>query len=88
MIGSAGKCDDREFSRARYMCSATGHISALPTGSGGVIEELATRVAEERKRLEQQSNSGGEASTEDMRQTLQHYKNLFQRLLALGMSQM
>jgi len=47
-----------------------------------VIQQLATKFAESRKSLEQQWGSGGEASTEDLRQALQHYRSFFQRLLA------
>jgi hypothetical protein len=47
-----------------------------------VIQQLATKFAEQRKSLEQQWASGGEASTEDLRQALQHYRSFFQRLLA------
>jgi hypothetical protein len=47
-----------------------------------VIQQLATKFAEQRKSLEQQWGSGGEASTEDLRQALQHYRSFFQRLLA------
>ena len=48
----------------------------------GVIQQLATKFAEQRTSLEQQWGSGGEASTEDLRQALQHYRAFFQRLLA------
>jgi hypothetical protein len=47
-----------------------------------VIQQLATEFAEQRKSLEQQWSSGGDASTEDLRQALQHYRSFFQRLLA------
>ena len=47
-----------------------------------VIQQLATKFAEQRTSLEQQWGSGGEASTEDLRQALQHYRSFFRRLLA------
>jgi hypothetical protein len=47
-----------------------------------VIQQVATRFAESLNSLEQQWGSGGEVSTEDLRQTLQHYRSFFQRLLA------
>ena len=47
-----------------------------------VIQQLATKFAEQRTSLEQQWGSGGEASTEELRQALQHYRSFFQRLLA------
>ena len=48
----------------------------------GVIQQLATKFAEQRTSLEQQWGSGGEASTEDLRLALQQYRSFFQRLLA------
>jgi hypothetical protein len=47
-----------------------------------VIQQLATRFAEERKSLEEQWSAGSEVSTEDLRLALQHYRSFFQRLLA------
>jgi len=47
-----------------------------------VIQELATKFAEEREKLEAQWQGGHEGSTEDLRQALQHYRSFFQRLLA------
>jgi hypothetical protein len=47
-----------------------------------VIQQLATKFAESLKSLEQQWGSDGEVSTEDLRQTLQHYRSFSQRLLA------
>jgi hypothetical protein len=47
-----------------------------------VIQQLASKFAEERSKLESQWQGGGEASTEDLRLAMQHYRNFFQRLLA------
>jgi len=47
-----------------------------------VIQQLATRFAEERQKLEKQWQASGQASTEDLRVALQHYRSFFQRLLA------
>ncbi len=47
-----------------------------------VIQSLARRFADERQKLEVQWHGGGEASTEDLRQALRHYRSFFQRLLA------
>jgi len=47
-----------------------------------VIQTLAKRFAEERDTLEQQWSGGGDASTEDLRKALQHYRSFFERLLA------
>lgn len=46
------------------------------------IQTLAKRFAEEREHLEHEWSGGGEPSTEDLRQALQHYRSFFQRLLA------
>jgi hypothetical protein len=47
-----------------------------------VIQQLASTFAEERSKLESQWQGGGQASTEDLRLALQHYRDFFQRLLA------
>jgi hypothetical protein len=47
-----------------------------------VIQQLASKFAAERSNLESQWQGGREASTEDLRQAMQHYRNFFQRLLA------
>jgi len=47
-----------------------------------VVQQLATKFADERKTLEQQWSGGGEASTEDLRKALQHYRSFFERLLS------
>jgi hypothetical protein len=47
-----------------------------------VIQRVAQRFAEERQKLEGQWSSGGDVSTEDLRQALQHYRSFFQRLLS------
>jgi hypothetical protein len=47
-----------------------------------VIQQLASKFAEERSKLESQWQGGGEASTEDLRLAMQHYRSFFQRLLA------
>jgi len=47
-----------------------------------VIQTLAKRFAEERDTLERQWSGGGDASTEDLRKALQHYRSFFERLLA------
>lgn len=47
-----------------------------------VIQQLASRFAEERSKLESQWQGGGEASTEDLRLAMQHYRDFFQRLMA------
>jgi hypothetical protein len=47
-----------------------------------VIQSLATSFADQRQQLEGKWDSGGEVSTEDLRQALIQYRSFFQRLLA------
>lgn len=47
-----------------------------------VVQQLATRFAEQRSQLEEQWSKGSEVSTEDLRQALRHYRSFFERLLA------
>jgi len=46
-----------------------------------VIQTLAKRFAEEREHLEHDWSGGGEPSTEDLRQAMVHYRELFSELL-------
>jgi hypothetical protein len=48
-----------------------------------VVEQLTTGFAEARSRLEEQWSRGQEASTEDLRVALMHYREFFDRLLAV-----
>ncbi len=48
-----------------------------------VVEQLTTGFAEARSRLEGQWSQGQEASTEDLRMALMHYREFFDRLLAV-----
>jgi hypothetical protein len=48
-----------------------------------VVDRLTTGFSEARSRLEAQSDSGEEASTEDLRLALKRYREFFQRLLAV-----
>jgi hypothetical protein len=48
-----------------------------------VVEHLTTGFAEARSRLEEQWSRGQEASTEDLRVALMHYREFFDRLLAV-----
>ena len=47
-----------------------------------VTQSLATRFADQRSGLEQQWSKGEDVQTEDLRQTMQRYRTLFERLLA------
>ena len=48
-----------------------------------VVEQLTSGFAEARSRLEGQWSQGQEASTEDLRLALMHYREFFERLLAV-----
>jgi cytoskeletal protein RodZ len=48
-----------------------------------LVEQLATGFAQARSRLEEQWSRGKEASTEDLRLALMHYREFFERLLAV-----
>lgn len=48
-----------------------------------VVEQLTTGFAEARSRLEGQWSQGQEASTEDLRVALMHYREFFDRLLTV-----
>ncbi len=48
-----------------------------------VMQRLATVFADERKRLEQQWDRGGDTNTEELRLALQRYRSFFDRLLTM-----
>ena len=48
-----------------------------------LVEHLTTGFAQARSRLEEQWSQGQEASTEDLRVALMHYRKFFDRLLAV-----
>jgi len=48
-----------------------------------LVEQLTTGFAHARSRLEEQWARGEEASTEDLRMALMHYREFFERLLAV-----
>jgi len=47
-----------------------------------VTQSLTNRFADQRSGLEQQWSQGEDVQTEDLRQTMQRYRTLFERLLA------
>ena len=47
-----------------------------------VTQSLASKFADQRSGLEQQWSKGEDVQTEDLRQTMQRYRTLFERLLA------
>lgn len=48
-----------------------------------LVEQLTTGFAQARSRLEEQWSRGQEANTEDLRLALMHYREFFERLLAV-----
>jgi len=48
-----------------------------------LVKQLTTGFAEARSHLEEQWSRGKEASTEDLRLALMHYREFFERLLAV-----
>jgi hypothetical protein len=48
-----------------------------------IIQRLAEVFSAERTKLEDDWGEGHDVSTEDLRQTLQHYRSFFDRLLSL-----
>lgn len=48
-----------------------------------LVEQLTNKFAHARSRLEEQWSRGEEASTEDLRMALMHYREFFERLLAV-----
>jgi hypothetical protein len=48
-----------------------------------LVDHLTTGFAEARSRLEEQWSRGQDASTEDLRMALMHYREFFDRLLAV-----
>jgi hypothetical protein len=48
-----------------------------------LVEQLTAGFAQARSRLEEQWSRGKEASTEDLRMALMHYREFFERLLAV-----
>ncbi len=58
-------------------------VEGADTLVAGVMQRLAETFANERSGLEAQWSQGGNASTEDLRLALQHYRSFFDRLLTL-----
>jgi hypothetical protein len=48
-----------------------------------VMQRLAQEFADERSRLEQQWDRGGETNTEELRQSLRRFRSFFDRLLLM-----
>lgn len=60
--------------------------TAVREADGLVVEitdALTSKFAQQRQELEHRWDSGGDVSTEDLRQALQQYRTFFQRLLTI-----
>jgi hypothetical protein len=75
--------------RTRWMDVQTGFVDEPRQAveqADGLVAEVMKRLAEsfvnEREQLERQWSSGGDASTEDLRQALRRYRSFFDRLLS------
>ena len=81
---------DAEQFRSRWTTVQTGFVDE-PRKSveqadalvAEVMQKLAQVFADERKRLEQQWDRGGQTDTEELRQALRRYRSFFDRLLAM-----
>jgi hypothetical protein len=47
------------------------------------IQQISEDLRNERAQLQSQWSKGGDASTEDLRMVLQHYRTLFERLMSM-----
>jgi hypothetical protein len=81
--------DESETFRQRWTEIQTGFVDeprrAVEQADGlvaQVIQRLTQVFADERGKLEQQWDTGGDAETEDLRMALQRYRSFFERLLA------
>jgi len=68
--------------QAKFVDEPKDSVEEADTLVAKVVQQLATRFAEQRGDLEAQWSKGSEVSTEDLRQALRHYRSFFQRLLA------
>jgi hypothetical protein len=57
-------------------------VEQADTLVAAVVQRIAEQFAEERAKLEQQWDDGGDVSTEELRQGLKRYRAFFDRLLS------
>jgi hypothetical protein len=82
--------DEAQSMRTRWNDVQTGFVDeprhAVEQADGLVadaIRRLAEVFADERRKLEEEWDRGGDVSTEDLRVALQRYRSFFDRLLAI-----
>ena len=68
--------------QGRFVDQTRASVEAADGLVAEVIQQMASKFAEERSKLESQWQAGTESSTEDLRLAMQHYRNFFRRLLA------
>lgn len=68
--------------QVRFVDEPQGSVEEADSLVAEVMQRLAATFAEERARLEHEWGQGGEVSTEDLRQSLRHYRSFFDRLLS------
>jgi hypothetical protein len=68
--------------QSRFVDDPRGAVADADALVSDVTQSLTSRFAEQKTTLEQQWSKGDDAETEDLRQTMQRYRTLFERLLA------
>jgi hypothetical protein len=81
--GRAKELRDRWYAlQARFVDDPRETVQDADSLVAELLQELARGFSDAREGLEQQWSSGGDASTEDLRVTLQRYRSFFERMLA------
>lgn len=68
--------------QSRFVDDPRGAVADADSLVSDVTQTLSTRFADQRSGLERQWSEGEDVQTEDLRQTMQRYRTLFERLLA------
>ena len=79
----ANELRDRWYAlQARFVDDPRETVQEADSLVAELLQELARGFSAARGNLEQQWSGGGDASTEDLRVTLQRYRSFFERMLA------
>jgi hypothetical protein len=68
--------------QSRFVDDPRGAVADADALVSDVTQTLSSRFAEQKTTLEQHWSQGDDVQTEDLRQTIQRYRTLFERLLA------
>jgi len=68
--------------QSRFVDDPRGAVADADALVSDVTQTLTSRFADQRSGLERQWSEGEDVQTEDLRQTMQRYRTLFERLLA------